>query len=328
MSVATLTATSSNTYNETRALEVQLRKRTSSFSTPSTAAPPTKLQRTNMSSTLRRSDSMSILPSLASTSSGEMPSHQYRVIHHYKDQRLKRKAQLAAAGTTTPSPIVTTPPPPPQQSSTLRRSSSSACLLTIPSAPKRRVAPPLPSSSNSKPPAKVILPSKECPITQHLSLRLTSPLSPMPRRNVPIQLPSILARRRDKAKTNSSANSLYRTAIITHMSSSPEGQKILHMGPRLAMSIINATKELERIVALQQEREAELEKFEMSRQARMQEREKESEVVVDGFDYVMAEAPPAAAPISLSPPGNSLATPVLTTRPWVQDDWEMIDCSA
>lgn len=108
------------------------------------------------------------------------------------------------------------------------------------------------------------------------------------------------------------------------MSSSPEGQKILHMGPRLAMSIINATKELERIVAMQQEREAELDRVEVSRQERLRERER----AADDFDYVMAEAPLVMAPISLSPPGNSLATPVLTTRPWVQDDWEMIECAA
>jgi hypothetical protein len=33
------------------------------------------------------------------------------------------------------------------------------------------------------------------------------------------------------------------------MRTSPEGQKILHMGPRLAMSIYAATRELEQIVA-------------------------------------------------------------------------------
>ncbi len=35
------------------------------------------------------------------------------------------------------------------------------------------------------------------------------------------------------------------------MRMSPEGQKILHMGPRLAFSIHTATQELERIVASQ-----------------------------------------------------------------------------
>lgn len=42
---------------------------------------------------------------------------------------------------------------------------------------------------------------------------------------------------------------LYRVAITTRMRLSPQGQKILHMGPRLALSIHTATLELERIVA-------------------------------------------------------------------------------
>ena len=44
---------------------------------------------------------------------------------------------------------------------------------------------------------------------------------------------------------------LYRVAITTRMRMSPEGQKILHMGPRLAFSIYNATRELEKLVAAQ-----------------------------------------------------------------------------
>jgi len=39
---------------------------------------------------------------------------------------------------------------------------------------------------------------------------------------------------------------------------SPEGQKILHMGPRLALSIHAATKELERIVAAQLDRDGDV----------------------------------------------------------------------
>ncbi|KAI0078786.1 hypothetical protein K474DRAFT_1683610 [Panus rudis PR-1116 ss-1] len=45
---------------------------------------------------------------------------------------------------------------------------------------------------------------------------------------------------------------LYRVAITTRMRMSPTGQKILHMGPRLALSIHAATQELERIVAAHQ----------------------------------------------------------------------------
>jgi hypothetical protein len=46
---------------------------------------------------------------------------------------------------------------------------------------------------------------------------------------------------------------LYKVAITTRMRCSPEGQKILTMGPRLAVSILTATRELERIVASQME---------------------------------------------------------------------------
>ncbi|KAH9926835.1 hypothetical protein B0H21DRAFT_700744 [Amylocystis lapponica] len=45
---------------------------------------------------------------------------------------------------------------------------------------------------------------------------------------------------------------LYRVAITTRMRMSPEGRKILHMGPHLALSMLTATRELERIVAAQQ----------------------------------------------------------------------------
>ncbi|KAI0346552.1 hypothetical protein BDW22DRAFT_770064 [Trametopsis cervina] len=46
---------------------------------------------------------------------------------------------------------------------------------------------------------------------------------------------------------------LYRVAIIGRMRNSAEGQKILHMGPRLALSIYTATRELEEIVASQRD---------------------------------------------------------------------------
>jgi len=51
---------------------------------------------------------------------------------------------------------------------------------------------------------------------------------------------------------------LYRIAITTRMRKSPEGQKILHMGPRLALSIYNATRELEKLVASQRDTEGDV----------------------------------------------------------------------
>ncbi|CAL1716382.1 unnamed protein product [Somion occarium] len=73
--------------------------------------------------------------------------------------------------------------------------------------------------------------------------RSTSPLTPQP--NV---LPPRTHYPRSKPEPD-----LYRVAITTRMRSSPQGQKILHMGPRLALSIHTATLELERIVAAQRD---------------------------------------------------------------------------
>ncbi|KAG6370824.1 hypothetical protein JVT61DRAFT_11035 [Boletus reticuloceps] len=46
---------------------------------------------------------------------------------------------------------------------------------------------------------------------------------------------------------------LYRVALKGRMLSSPEGEKILRMGPRLAIEILSATRELERIVSAHQD---------------------------------------------------------------------------
>ncbi|KAI0951097.1 hypothetical protein AcW1_008229 [Taiwanofungus camphoratus] len=46
---------------------------------------------------------------------------------------------------------------------------------------------------------------------------------------------------------------LYRVAITTRMRMSPEGRQILNIGPRLAMSILTATRELEKIVAAERD---------------------------------------------------------------------------
>jgi hypothetical protein len=74
------------------------------------------------------------------------------------------------------------------------------------------------------------------------------------------------------------------------MRCSPEGQKILGMGARLAVSILTATRELERIVAQQ------------------------SGMDVDKEDVMMMDAtcPPPLANSWVLVPG---------------EDWEMVDCS-
>ncbi|KIJ67032.1 hypothetical protein HYDPIDRAFT_174300 [Hydnomerulius pinastri MD-312] len=71
------------------------------------------------------------------------------------------------------------------------------------------------------------------------SLRTTSPLAPQRK-----LLPPRASFPRSKPEPD-----LYRVAIKANMRSSPEGEKILRMGPRLAVSILSATRELERIVS-------------------------------------------------------------------------------
>jgi hypothetical protein len=78
------------------------------------------------------------------------------------------------------------------------------------------------------------------------------------------------------------------------MKCSPEGQKILTMGPRLAVSIMTATRELERIVAGQTDRDRDINYCP---------------------DVSMVDALPSL---------------LMTRSPWLggKEDWEMIDCGA
>ncbi|THH19262.1 hypothetical protein EW146_g1879 [Bondarzewia mesenterica] len=85
-------------------------------------------------------------------------------------------------------------------------------------------------------------PLSSCPFPRS---RTNSPLAPLQR-----ILPARATFPRSKREPD-----LYRAAITGHMRCTPEGQKILHMGPRLALSILSATQELERIVACQSHRE-------------------------------------------------------------------------
>ncbi|KAG5353034.1 hypothetical protein C0989_011002 [Termitomyces sp. Mn162] len=71
-----------------------------------------------------------------------------------------------------------------------------------------------------------------------LSPRQSSPLAP-----TRTPLPSRPLFPRSKPEPD-----LYRKALRTSMKGSPEGQKILCMGPHLAVSIMSATMELERLV--------------------------------------------------------------------------------
>ncbi|KAK0209416.1 hypothetical protein IW262DRAFT_1468981 [Armillaria fumosa] len=73
--------------------------------------------------------------------------------------------------------------------------------------------------------------------------RISSPLSPSSRTS---SYPSPFSRPR---KSLRGEPDLHRIAIITCLRSTPEGRMVLNMDPHVAMSIANATRELERIVA-------------------------------------------------------------------------------
>ncbi|KAJ7583590.1 hypothetical protein C8J56DRAFT_864246 [Mycena floridula] len=78
------------------------------------------------------------------------------------------------------------------------------------------------------------------PMTPPVHVRTTSPLSP----HYPSFLPARPVFPRSKVEPD-----LYRKAITTRMKGSEVGQRICSMGARLALSIMAATDDLERLVA-------------------------------------------------------------------------------
>jgi len=91
------------------------------------------------------------------------------------------------------------------------------------------------------------------------------------------------------------------------MRCSPEGQKILGMGAKLAVSILSATRELERIVA-QQSMDVDKE-----------------EVVMEGGGSSGASSGGGGGG------GTGVGAAAPLTNSWVfvpGEDWEMVDCSA
>ncbi|KZT20434.1 hypothetical protein NEOLEDRAFT_1122617, partial [Neolentinus lepideus HHB14362 ss-1] len=95
-------------------------------------------------------------------------------------------------------------------------------------------------------PSRIPVPKSYVPAPSPAQHRSSSPLSP----HSTGPAPRISIRRPQRGKREPD---LYRVAILTRMRCSPEGQKILMMGPRLAVSILSATRELERIVERDQD---------------------------------------------------------------------------
>ncbi|KAF5358760.1 hypothetical protein D9758_008550 [Tetrapyrgos nigripes] len=238
------------------------RKRTSSFScssTPLTTPRPLKAQRTGMGS-LRRTHSylcltdLQTLPSSSSSLSGSSGGHCAAPISSARTtpRQCKGKRERRKLNPSHSEAVSATRLDPP---------------ITIPSPPS--TPPPKPIASTPKP---VQYPAHTA------SYRISSPLSPV--RTV---LPARPVFPRSKHEPD-----LYKQAITTNMRSTPEGQKILYMGPRLALSIMTATKELELIVASQPSHD--------------------SDVIM--YDATSTNSNPPNASWVIVP----------------SDDWEMVDC--
>ncbi|KAK0204465.1 hypothetical protein DFS33DRAFT_1320343 [Desarmillaria ectypa] len=141
---------------------------------------------------------------------------------------------------------------------------------------RARPAPPAPVASTS---------SASCATSSHpvysSAPRVSSPLCPSSR-------PSSNTSPFSRPRKGKGEPDLHRIAIQTCMRSTSEGQKVLNMGPRIAMSIANATRELERIVTEQG----------------MESRPADEDVIM----------------------GDSTAEPWVSVSKG--DDWEMIHCGA
>lgn len=251
------------------------RKRTSSFSYPSQSssafAPnprPAKAPRLAPSMGLRRTESYITLAEFRPARPTSPPPSRdqslvlpyYRSLRFYKEQRERHKANANRSL----EPI------------TIRiRQEQRPTRPIVRHAPQ----PCRPSKVTTTPSYKSPAPSPPvAPPTIHTPPRKSSPLAP-----TRSTLPGRPVFPRSKAEPD-----LHRKAITTCMKATPEGQKILRMGPRLAVSIMTATKDLEQIVAAQGDRE------------------KESQ------DVIMADAPPILTKSWVVVPG---------------EDWEMVDCS-
>ncbi|KAF9266363.1 hypothetical protein L218DRAFT_64055 [Marasmius fiardii PR-910] len=212
------------------------RKRTCSFSTPSTSAIlhtkkkrtgiipipkalmgiPSSVNTTGHRGSFKRVEPCRDLPLPLPTEKlhhpnpkPSIPSYN-RTLRHYKEQRdlsNRHKQRKLSSNTTETTPADNASPPP---------------------SPRPQYA----SLSQTLPPATIHMPHTP---------RTSSPLSPA---SSSYQAPNYKYRR----STKKSQPDLYKQAIFTRMRCTPEGARILHMGPRLALSIMEATRDLERLV--------------------------------------------------------------------------------
>ena len=179
------------------------RKRTTSFCCTTTSNRPTKAPRTSNMSSLRRTESFLCLSDMQNSYNKSHPATATASVRRTsKAEREKRKTIIDFTVSTTPA------------------KSSPPVTSSIP------CATPTPTPHRATPTS----PSKQYP--DYTTYRSSSPLSP--NRTV---LPGRPIFPRSKHEPD-----LYRQAIIARMRCTPEGQRILHMGPKLALSIMSATR--------------------------------------------------------------------------------------
>lgn len=165
--------------------------------------------------------------------------------------------------------------------------------------------PPIPTRGRTRTPiapSKVILPSISSPVTTVLTPRQSSPLAPT---RVPLPGRPVFPRSKRPEPD------LYRMAIRMRMLLSPEGQKILSLGPRVALEM-----DVDRVNGVKQEAER------TRRDIVSVTRDLERMVQDISDEDVLMDCLPTPLPTP--------APPILTTS-WVivkGEDWEMVDCTA
>ncbi|RDB25557.1 hypothetical protein Hypma_006385 [Hypsizygus marmoreus] len=271
---------STTTTTTTATFSVVPRKRTTSFCVPSEYARPTKAQRTNMGSSLRRTESYITFADIKTSSQSQSqrkapipaPVVPYKQsLQYQKDQRDARRRGLHSQTQTNRSVEPTT-----------IRIRTDAHPVTRP--PFQQILP----SANSKPtPHRPTTPTLRKPKPLHA---LPSVFTP-PRQSSPLAPTRAFRPSRPVFPRSKPEPDLYRKALRACMKGTPEGRKMLKMGPRLAMQIEKATQDLEMIIAQQVERE--------------KEREREEDL-----DVVMADAQPVWVVVGAG------------------EDWETVDCEA
>lgn len=198
---------------------------------PRTAPPMRSLRRTE---TLLSFPTLQSSAAVSTTTHSDNPASQsiQRTLLYYKEQRQRRKGLKS--------------PSEPLNIRTRFDVGHAQPVVCVTGQPQVNVPQQIqPSPRGRKPAARPSPPPNNSFYTPPVPIRHSSPLAPT--RNV---FPGWPAPPRPKKRVEPN---LLRKAITTCMRSSPEGIKILHMGPRLAVSIMTATKDLELLVGENQE---------------------------------------------------------------------------